>query len=107
MLTLVKLLAPMAPYITEEQWHRYGGDGSVHIASWPTFDEELAADDVVTMVVQVNGKVRDTIDVPASITEEEMRTKALASERVRAHLDGKEPVKVITKPPRLISLVVR
>jgi leucyl-tRNA synthetase len=102
---LLKLLAPMAPYISEEQWHRLGYEKSIHFESWPEFDPELAAQDEVTMVVQVNGKVRDTIQVPVGISEEEMRERALASERVLAHLGGEEPAKVIAKPPRLISLV--
>jgi leucyl-tRNA synthetase len=104
---LLKLLAPMAPYIAEEQWHRYGHDESIHTSSWPAFDEELAAESAVTMVIQVNGKVRDTVDVPPSITEGEMRERALASEKIQGYLGGKDPLKVIVKPPRLISLVVK
>jgi leucyl-tRNA synthetase len=103
--TLLKLLAPMAPYIAEEQWHRLGHQGSIHLESWPEYDPALAAEDEVTMVVQVDGKVRDTIQVPVGISEDEMRDRALASERVLAHLGGEEPAKVIAKPPRLISLV--
>ncbi|MGH2735989.1 MAG: leucine--tRNA ligase [Actinomycetota bacterium] len=106
-LVLLKLLAPMAPYITEEQWHRYGQRDSIHMSAWPTYDDALTIEDYVTMVVQINGKVRDTIEVSPSITEDEMRERALASEKVRAHLDGKDPVKVITRPPKLISLVVK
>ena len=102
---LLKLLAPMVPYITEEQWHRLGHEKSIHFESWPEYDPELAAEDEVTMVVQVDGKVRDTIQVPVGISEDEMRDRALASERVLAHLRGEEPAKVITRPPRLISLV--
>ncbi|MFN2525094.1 MAG: leucine--tRNA ligase [Actinomycetota bacterium] len=104
--TLLKLLAPMAPYITEEQWHRLGHEGSIHLAPWPTYDPELTQEATVTMVVQVNGKVRDTIEVPADITEDEMLQRALASEKIRGHLDGGEPSKVIAKPPKLLSLVV-
>jgi leucyl-tRNA synthetase len=103
---LLRMLAPMAPYLTEEQWHRLGHEGSIHFASWPTYDESLAAHEEVTMVVQVNGKVRDTISVPPDITEDEMVGRALESEKVRAHLDGGEPTKVIAKPPKLVSLVV-
>ena len=103
---LLKLLAPMAPYITEEQWHRLGHEKSIHHESWPAYDESLAAEDEVTMVVQVNGKVRDTIPVPADVDEEKMKELALASEKVRAFLDGREPSKVIVRPPRLVNLVV-
>ncbi|MGH2807076.1 MAG: class I tRNA ligase family protein, partial [Actinomycetota bacterium] len=104
--TLLKLLAPMAPYITEEQWHRLGHDQTIHYEPWPTYDEALAAEEETTMVVQVNGKVRDTIAVPTSISEDEMKQRALASEKVQAHLGGREPAKVIARPPKLLSLVV-
>jgi leucyl-tRNA synthetase len=103
---LLKLLAPMAPYITEEQWHRLGHEGSIHSQPWPTFDAALASLEEVTMVVQVNGKVRDKLEVPADISEEEMKLRALSSHKVSTHLQGREPRKVITKPPKLISLVV-
>jgi leucyl-tRNA synthetase len=104
--TLLTLLAPLAPYIAEEQWHRLGHDTSIHTQPWPGYDPELAAEEEVTMVVQVNGKVRDTIDVPSGISEDEMLERALASDKVRAHLDGGEPQKVIARPPKLINLVV-
>ncbi len=104
--TLLKLLAPICPYIVEEQWHRMGHESSIHTEPWPEFDPEVAAEERVTMVVQVNGKVRDTIEVPAEISQEEMLAQALASPKVQSHLDGKEPTKVIAKPPKLLSLVV-
>jgi len=103
---LLKLLAPMAPYITEEQWHRAGHETSIHFESWPSFDPELARENQTTMVVQVNGKVRDTIEVPTDIAEDDMKEIALSSDKVRAHLGGKPPAKVIAKPPKLLSLVV-
>ncbi|MGH2819591.1 MAG: class I tRNA ligase family protein, partial [Actinomycetota bacterium] len=104
---LLLLLAPMAPYLTEEQWHRFGHDTSIHFERWPTFDPALAAQDEVTMVVQVNGKVRDTITVPADVSEDQMKDIALASHKVQKHLDGGEPEKIITKPPKLVSIVAR
>jgi leucyl-tRNA synthetase len=103
--TLLKLLAPMAPYVAEEQWHRLGHDTSIHAERWPSYDEDLTAEDEVTMVVQVNGKVRDTITVPADVTEEAMKELALASEKVAGHLGGNPPAKIIVKPPKLVSLV--
>ena len=103
--TLLKLLAPMAPYLAEEQWRRLGHESSIHSQPWPPYEEDLAMEDEVTMVVQVNGKVRDTIKVPADVTEEQMKELALASANVGAHLGDKPPAKVITKPPKLISLV--
>ena len=103
---LLKLLAPLAPYITEEQWHRLGYTTSIHEETWPMFDPALAAEEETTMVVQVNGKVRDTIDVPVDITEDDMKDRALASEKVQGYLGGRAPAKIIAKPPKLISLVV-
>jgi leucyl-tRNA synthetase len=104
---LMKMLAPMAPYLTEEQWHLYGHEDSIHLSAWPTFDEDLTVQNEITMIVQVNGKVRETIDVPVSITEDEMRERALSSEKIKGYLNGKEPMKVIIKPPKLVSLVVK
>lgn len=102
----LKLLAPFAPFISEELWHRYGNKESVHLEPWPAYDPALAAEESVTLVVQVNGKVRDRIEVSPSISDEEMRSLALSSERVRRHLDGREPQKVVVVPPRIVSIVV-
>ena len=104
--TLLKLLAPMAPFIAEEQWHRLGHEDSIHREPWPECDPALAAEEETTMVVQVNGKVRDTIKVPLDVTEEAMKELALASEKVAGHLGGSAPDKIIVKPPKLVSLVV-
>jgi leucyl-tRNA synthetase len=104
--TFLKLLAPIAPFIAEELWHRFGNEGSIHSQPWPTYDEALLAEERTTMVVQVNGKVRDTVEVPVTISPEEMQAIALDREKVVALLDGKVPVKIITVPPRLVNLVV-
>ncbi|MGZ4120874.1 MAG: leucine--tRNA ligase [Actinomycetota bacterium] len=104
---LVRLLAPMAPFITEELWHRLGRTDSVYRASWPEADPALTAVDHVTMVVQVSGKVRDKIEVPADIDEEEMTARALASDKVRAYIDGRDVAKTVVVPPKLINIVVR
>lgn len=104
--TFLKLLAPVAPFVAEELWHRYGNTTSVHLERWPSYDPALAAAETITMVVQVNGKVRDRIEVPAAITETEMQALALGSDKVRAHLDGREPSKVIVVPPRLVNVVL-
>ncbi|HEX2259406.1 MAG TPA: class I tRNA ligase family protein, partial [Actinomycetota bacterium] len=103
----LKLLAPIAPYLTEELWHRYGNEGSIHLQRWPEYDQEKAEADRVVMVVQVNGKVRDRIEVSAEITKDEMTSLAIASERVKAYLNGGEPHKVIAVPPKLVNVVVR
>ena len=105
--TLVQLLAPMAPFVTEELWHRLGGEGTVHMTSWPIPDPALIVESTATMVVQVNGKMRDRIEVPADVTEDAMVEIAMASEKVRSHLDGKAVVKTIAVPPKLVNIVVR
>ncbi|MDI6688905.1 MAG: leucine--tRNA ligase [Actinomycetota bacterium] len=110
---LVLLLSPFAPHIAEELWEKMGGKPglpagreSIYLQTWPSYDEELAKAPEVTLVVQVNGKVRDRIKVPADITEDEMREVALSSEKVKKYTEGKEIVKVITVPGKLINLVV-
>jgi leucyl-tRNA synthetase len=105
---LLLLLAPMAPHLAEELWERTGHHGSVHAQSLPAWDEALAAEDELTLVVQVNGKVRDRISVPAGVSEEAAREAALASERVRPYTDGKDIAKVVYVPARtLLSIVVK
>ena len=81
-------------------------DGSIVTAPWPDFDVDLITEETTTMVVQINGKVRDRIEVPVSITEDEAVAIALASERVQAHTGGAEPRKVIARLPNVVSLVV-
>ena len=103
---LILLLAPFAPHITEELWHRRGHEGSVHVTSWPVADPDKARDPLVVMVVQVNGRVRDRIEVPPSIGEEEAVAAALASERVAPYLDGGEPRRVVAKVPDVVNIVV-
>ncbi|HEY7348885.1 MAG TPA: leucine--tRNA ligase [Ktedonobacterales bacterium] len=102
---LLTMLAPLAPHITEELWQSMGHGGSIHTHPWPSFDEALTQDAVVTVVVQVNGKVRDKLEVAAEASEDEVRLLALASERVKKLLGGKEPEKVIYVPGKLINLV--
>ena len=104
---LLLLLAPTAPHLTEELWQRLGYPYSIHNQSWPQWNEELARDEEATLVVQVNGKLRDRITVPLSITEAEAKSLAMASQRVKAHLEGRELLKTIYVPGRLVNLVVR
>jgi len=105
--TLVLLLVPTAPHLAEELWQQTGHEYSIHNQSWPQWDEELARDEEITLVVQVNGKLRDRVAVPASITEAEARQLALERQRVKAYLEGKEIVNIIYIPGRLVNLVVR
>ena len=105
--TLLLLVAPLAPHISEELWERTGHSGSIHNQTLPGWDEEMAAEDEITLVVQVNGRLRDRIQVPASIDEDAAKQTAIGSEKVRVHTDGKTTVKVIYVPGRLINIVVR
>ena len=105
--TLLRLQAPTTPHLAEELWQRRGHGYSIHNQSWPQWDEELAKDEEITLVVQVNGKLRDRITVPVSIAETEAKQLALESQRVKAHLEGKEIIKMIYVPGRLLNMVVR
>ncbi|MEW6472923.1 MAG: leucine--tRNA ligase [Actinomycetota bacterium] len=103
---LLLVLSPMAPHISAELWERRHGEGAhVHEQPWPTYDPELAKAETVTMIVQVNGKVRDRIDVDAAITEDEMEKVAMASARVQEHLGGRTPRNVIIVRPKLVNIV--
>jgi leucyl-tRNA synthetase len=104
--TLVLLMAPGFPHIAEELWERIGQPYSVHQQSWPTGDEELAKEDVVEIAVQVNGKVRDKMEVPVDIDPEEAKALAQALESVARHIEGKNVVKVIYVPGRLVNIVI-
>jgi len=105
--TLVLLLAPACPHIAEELWERIGQPYSVHVQPWPRWDEDMAREEMITLPVQVNGKVRDRITVPADTPEEEVRQAALAAEGVQRHTAGKQVLKVIYAPGRLVSIVVK
>jgi len=102
----VLLLAPFAPHITEELWRRLGGPYSVHQQAWPTWDAELTAQETVTLVVQVDGRVRDRLTVPAEVTESEARALALNCDGVRRHLAGRRVARVIYVPRRLVNVVM-
>jgi leucyl-tRNA synthetase len=105
--SLLLLLAPLAPHVTAEIWElRHVGQPSVHLHSWPTFDPELVRQDTVTMVVQVNGKLRDKVEVDAGISEAEAEALALALPKVAAAADGQTPKRVVVRPPRLVNIVV-
>jgi leucyl-tRNA synthetase len=106
--TLLLLMAPMTPHVTAELWElrHDAATPSVHATSWPTFDPALTAEETVTLVVQVNGKVRERLEVDPSISEEEARRLALATPRVTEALSGREPKRVVVRPPRLVNVVV-
>ncbi|MEX0833060.1 MAG: leucine--tRNA ligase [Actinomycetota bacterium] len=103
---LVQMIAPMAPFIAEELWREVlGNTSSVHSGAWPEFEPALVEEDRVTLVVQVNGKVRDRIEVAAAAAEDEVRELALASENARRAVGEKEVSRVIVRPPRLANIV--
>jgi len=104
---LLRLLSPFVPHLAEELWHRVGCEGSVCDQPWPDCDPDLAREEEITLVVQVNGKVRERLQVPVGSPEEELRRLALQSPAVEKHLAGKSPVKVIVVPDKLINIVVR
>ena len=105
--TLVLLLAPITPHLAEELWARLGERYSVHQQAWPEWREDLAADEVITLVVQINGKVRDRLEVPAGISEPDAKALAVASDGAKRHIDGKSIKDVIYVPGRLVNIVVR
>jgi leucyl-tRNA synthetase len=105
--TLLLLMAPSFPHISEELWARTGGTYSIHHQAWPTWDEALAAEETITIVVQINGKVRDRFEAAADIGEAEAKERALATAGAQKHMDGRQPLKVIYVPGRLVNIVVK
>ena len=105
--TYLKLLAPFAPHITEELWQIMGNKNSIQLEEWPKYDEKMLVEDTVKIVIQVNGKMRDTIEVSANESESEIEEKALNSEKVKLHTSGKEIIKRVHVKGRLINFVVR
>lgn len=103
---LVKLLSPVVPHITEELWSKLGHVGSIAYAKWPTYDESKLVEDVVEMVVQINGKVRQHLQVSKDASREELQALALNDERIKQELVDKEVKKVIAVPGKLVSIVV-
>lgn len=106
-LNLLKMLAPFAPHITEELWSRIVGNGSIHKQKWPKYDEKAMVQDEIEIVLQINGKVRDKIVIPAGIDRDAMQKAALAQPRVQELTAGKTIVKVICVPKKLVNLVVK
>lgn len=105
--SLIKLMSPVAVHLTEEAWHDLGGEKSIHEEHWCEWDENLAKSSSITLVVQVNGKVKDKIEVDESLDQEEMKQVALNSEKVKALTDGKTIVKTIVVPKKLVNIVVK
>jgi leucyl-tRNA synthetase len=104
--SLILLLAPFAPHITEELWQSIGNNTSVHREKWPIFVQEALAVDEVTVVIQVNGKVRDKITVPVDMDKEEVGNLAKSRAKVQEYLKGKEIKKIVVIPNKLVNIVV-
>jgi len=102
----IRMMAPVAPHITEEIWAKLGKPYSVHTQPWPIVDETAAAEDMITLVIQVNGKLRDRIEVPATTSEEQVRSLALASPSVKKYLGNETPRKVIVVAGKLVNIVL-
>ena len=104
---LVLMLAPFAPYLAHELWEMLGESSELLRAPWPQFDSALAKEEEVEIAIQVNGKIRSRIVVPADATEEQVRESALADEKVKAAIEGKEIVKVLVVKGRLVNIAVK
>ena len=103
--TLIRLVAPMAPHLAEQAWAEAGGDGLVADAPWPEVDPALLVEDEVTIAVQVNGKLRDTLTAPKGADRPSLEAMALASDKIARLLEGATPKKVIVVPDRLVNIV--
>ena len=101
----LRMMAPVAPHISEELWQRLGKPYSIHTQPWPQVDEEATREDMITLPVQVNGKLRDRVVVPVGTSDEDIRAAALSAEGVQRHLEGRQPKKVIIVPGKLVNIV--
>jgi leucyl-tRNA synthetase len=104
---LTLLMAPFAPYLSQELWEELGRPGPVFKQSWPSYDPDLARDEDAEVVIQVNGKLRSRMSVPFGTSREELETRARSDPKVHSFLDGKQVVKVVTVPDKLVNFVVR
>ena len=107
LITLLKLLAPTTVHLTEELYHSLGGNGSIHETDWPVYDDKLAKTAAITLVVQVNGKVKDKIEVDSESSKEDLEKAAMSSEKIQETISGKQVVKTIVVPGRLVNIVVK
>jgi leucyl-tRNA synthetase len=108
LITLLKLLSPIAPHLCEELWHKLGQrNSSIHTESWPTAVAEALVADSVEIVVQVNGKLRDRFDVPNNTAKEQLEDTALNLEKIKSYTDGQTIVKVIVVPNKLVNIVLK
>ena len=106
-MTLITLLNPVAPHMTEELWEMYGGEGFLSIHEWPEFDDSKTVDDEIEVVLQINGKIRDKIMISPDLTPEQMQELALSNDKVKELIEGKQVIKCIAVPKKLINIVVK
>jgi leucyl-tRNA synthetase len=104
---LTLLLGPFAPYVAEEMWEEMGRTGPVFKQNWPTFDEELAREEGAEIVIEVNGKVRNRVTVPFGTSEEELKRIAQSDDKIQPFTAGKQVVKIIVVPDKLVNIVVK
>lgn len=104
---LIIMLAPFVPHVTEEMWEHLGYEGSVHDQNWPEYDEKALVKDTVEIVVQENGKIKEKLDIAGGLSREEMEKTAMENEKVKGLIEGKNVVKVIAVPGKLINIVVK
>jgi leucyl-tRNA synthetase len=104
---LLLVFAPFAPHVTEELWHRLGQTESVHKQAWPIYDEEAAKAEEVTIVIQINGKVRERVVVPAGSDTDSIKAAVFGEPRVQAYTDGKTIIKTVVVPDKLVNIVVK
>lgn len=105
--SLLQVLAPFAPHITEELWHQMGQDRTIHVDSWPEWDARYLVTSTITVIVQVNGKLRAKLTLPAEMSEEEVKAQALSQPNVQNFVGEKQPAKVVYVPGRLVNIVVK
>src|SRR5262249_43408436 len=104
---LALMLAPFAPYLSQEIWEELGREGPVFRQCWPAFDPELAKEDEAEIVVQVNGKLRDRVYAPFGTPKEELERRAQAAEKAQPFVAGKQIIRIITVPDKLVNIVVK
>lgn len=104
---LVVMLAPFTPHVCEEMWQYIGKDGSVHDQTWPSYDEGAMVKDTVEIVLQINGKVKDKIEIASGADKKEMESAAMGSEKIKELTDGRDVIKVIAVPGKLVNIVVK
>ena len=104
--SLIQILAPFAPHITEELWHEMGHDDTVHVGHWPKWDEKYLKSSVMTIIVQVNGKLRAKLELPSDMDKQGVEEAALADENVQKFTNNKPPKKMVYVPGKLVNIVV-